>query len=347
MAIPTLIEQTNIKLTPSGLNDKVTAEELRYVCLLIIDELRTVGVLRVDTTAELQTKTSSEALFIYVKSVGFFQYTTQGTVNNSTTFPSSDGGVWTLSFAAGTGGNTGGGGDDDDEEPPAPIDLSAYVLKTRKINGMPLSDDIDITKESLDLENVANLPPASYPVSIATNELVNTVKATIAQLQATVAAQATQIATLQNALATKANLINGKVPSAELPGYVSDVLEFNTKTDFPAVGSADKLYLAKDEPSKLYRWSGSVYVNIGGGSGGTMADVYFVTTEGQRQVTLNGTINKYVPYVRISSDAGWKIIHDSASTALAADEVRHNAATGVLTFGSDLPDSSNNVVIYQ
>jgi len=62
-------------------------------------------------------------------------------------------------------------------------------------------------------------------------------------------------------LSSKADLVGGKVPSNQLPSYIDDVLEFAELTNFPADGETGKLYVALDT-SKLYRWSGSVYIDI-------------------------------------------------------------------------------------
>lgn len=53
----------------------------------------------------------------------------------------------------------------------------------------------------------------------------------------------------------------GKVPSSQLPSYVDDVIEANSKSAFPAVGETGKIYVAKDT-NLTYRWSGSAYVEI-------------------------------------------------------------------------------------
>lgn len=53
----------------------------------------------------------------------------------------------------------------------------------------------------------------------------------------------------------------GKVPSSQLPSYVDDVLEYNSKSAFPATGESGKIYVAKDT-NLTYRWSGSSYVEI-------------------------------------------------------------------------------------
>lgn len=54
---------------------------------------------------------------------------------------------------------------------------------------------------------------------------------------------------------------DGKIPSSQLPSYVDDVLEYASKSAFPATGEAGKIYIAKDT-NKTYRWSGSAYVEI-------------------------------------------------------------------------------------
>lgn len=70
----------------------------------------------------------------------------------------------------------------------------------------------------------------------------------------------------------KADLENGKVPAAQLPSYVDDVIEgyYNT-TDHKfyeestytteITGESDKLYVSLDT-NKTYRWSGSAFVEV-------------------------------------------------------------------------------------
>lgn len=53
----------------------------------------------------------------------------------------------------------------------------------------------------------------------------------------------------------------GKVPSANLPSYVDDVLEFANLASFPVTGTAGLIYVALDT-NKIFRWSGSVYIEI-------------------------------------------------------------------------------------
>jgi len=59
----------------------------------------------------------------------------------------------------------------------------------------------------------------------------------------------------------------GKVPSTQLPSYVDDILEYPSLANFPNPGEFGKLYVALDT-NKIYRWSGSTYVEVSNGSTG-------------------------------------------------------------------------------
>ena len=69
---------------------------------------------------------------------------------------------------------------------------------------------------------------------------------------------------------------SGKIPSAQLPGFVDDVEEAETKEDFPETGESGKLYV-ETSTNKTYRWSGSQYTEITNGGlalGETSATAY-------------------------------------------------------------------------
>ncbi len=53
----------------------------------------------------------------------------------------------------------------------------------------------------------------------------------------------------------------GKVPAAQLPGYVDDVLEYANLAAFPGTGATGIIYVAIDT-NLVYRWTGSAYVGI-------------------------------------------------------------------------------------
>jgi len=67
---------------------------------------------------------------------------------------------------------------------------------------------------------------------------------------------------------TYATLVGGTVPSAQLPSYVDDVIEYANLAGFPGTGETGKIYVARDT-GKIYRWSGSAYVEISPSPGST------------------------------------------------------------------------------
>lgn len=64
-----------------------------------------------------------------------------------------------------------------------------------------------------------------------------------------------------SALTAKADLVDGKVPTSQLPAFVDDVLEYTDLANFPTTGESGKIYVAQDT-NKTYRWSGTAYVEI-------------------------------------------------------------------------------------
>lgn len=62
----------------------------------------------------------------------------------------------------------------------------------------------------------------------------------------------------------------GKVPAAQLPSFVDDVLEYANLAAFPGAGESGKIYVAQDT-GKTYRWSGSAYTEISASPGSTDA----------------------------------------------------------------------------
>lgn len=53
----------------------------------------------------------------------------------------------------------------------------------------------------------------------------------------------------------------GLVPSSQLPSYVDDVLEYANLAALPGTGVSAKIYVTLDN-NKIYRWSGSAYIEI-------------------------------------------------------------------------------------
>lgn len=81
----------------------------------------------------------------------------------------------------------------------------------------------------------------------------------VEKIKTWVTAQITSLKGTANGLATLDS--SGKVPSAQLPSYVDDVLEYTAKANFPATGETGKIYV-DTTTNKTWRWSGTAYVEI-------------------------------------------------------------------------------------
>jgi hypothetical protein len=84
---------------------------------------------------------------------------------------------------------------------------------------------------------------------------------------------------------TVATLVAGKIPAAQLPSYVDDVLEFDNLAAFPATGEAGKIYIAKDTNAQ-YRWTGSQYTGL-------------VASPGTSDAVVEGSTNLYYTPARV------------------------------------------------
>lgn len=54
---------------------------------------------------------------------------------------------------------------------------------------------------------------------------------------------------------------SGKVPASQLPSYVDDVQEYDSRSAFPQTGEDGKIYIAKDT-NLTYRWTGTQYTEV-------------------------------------------------------------------------------------
>lgn len=130
--------------------------------------------------------------------------------------------------------------------------------------------DVVLDKTDIGLANVDNTSDAAKPISTATQAALDG-KLDDSQLGAV-----NGVASLD---------AGGKVPTAQLPSYVDDVLEFANQAAFPATGESGKIYIAQDT-NNTYRWTGSTYVEIspsvagdpvvGGDLSGTAANAQIV-----------------------------------------------------------------------
>lgn len=92
---------------------------------------------------------------------------------------------------------------------------------------------------------------------------------------------------------------SGFVPAAQLPSYVDDVLEYTNMAGFPGTGETGKIYVDK-ATNKVFRWSGSIYIEISPSPGSTdsvtegSTNLYFTTARAQSALSsLKNTANGY------------------------------------------------------
>lgn len=93
---------------------------------------------------------------------------------------------------------------------------------------------------------------------------------------------------------------SGKVPAAQLPSYVDDVLEFADQAAFPGTGETGKIYVAQDS-NKIYRWGGTAYIEVssaigdltvGGDLSGTASNAQVVSGAITSAKIADGTIQE-------------------------------------------------------
>jgi hypothetical protein len=154
--------------------------------------------------------------------------------------------------------------------------LSNKADKATLINGKPLTGNITLTGADINLGNVTN----------------------DAQVRRSEMGVPGGVATLDS--------VTGTIPSAQLPSYVDDVLEFANLATFPATGEQGKIYVALDS-NKTYRWSGSVYIFITSGAVDSVAGKVGV-------VTLTTADIASSPNLRYLTDAQLAVVGNTSNT---------------------------------
>jgi len=131
-------------------------------------------------------------------------------------------------------------------------------------------------------------------------------------------------------LLTGANVANGYakldsgglVPAALLPSYVDDVLEYTNLAGFPAAGETGKIYVDK-ATQKIYRWSGSTYIEISPSPGSTdsvtegATNLYFTTARASAASAVQSVAGRTGVVTLTSTDVNLGNVSNVASTAAA------------------------------
>ena len=116
------------------------------------------------------------------------------------------------------------------------------------------SGQVNITRANIGLGNVDNTSDMNKPVSTAQQAAIDDA---IDGLSSTYI-PASQKGTPNGVAGLDST---GKVPAAQLPSYVDDVVEYANRSSFPVIGEDGKIYVALDT-NLTYRWGGSEYVEI-------------------------------------------------------------------------------------
>lgn len=96
----------------------------------------------------------------------------------------------------------------------------------------------------------------------------------------------------------KADLVDGKIPAAQLPSYVDDVLEYASTSAFPETGESGKIYISTDT-NKTYRWGGSAYVEISESLAlGETASTAYAGNKGKANADAIGTLSSLTTTVK-------------------------------------------------
>lgn len=189
-----------------------------------------------------------------------------------------------------------------------------YVTKTRKVNGKALSADI-----TLSASDVKAIPISQKGTSNGVAELDG----------------------------------NGLIPSSQLPSYVDDVLEYDTKADFPTNGESGKIYIATDT-NLQYRWTGTQYAEIS--SSLALGETSSTAYRGDRgkiaydhsQKTSGNPHNVTKSDVGLSNVGNFKSVSTVANQGLTDTEksnARANIGAGTSSFSGSYNDLTNKPTI--
>lgn len=142
-------------------------------------------------------------------------------------------------------------------------------------------------------------------------------------------------------LASKADLVGGKVPAAQLPSFVDDVLEYDSVSAFPATGEAGRIFVAKDT-NLTYRWSGTQYVEISPSLAlGETATTAYPGDKGKAAAKLASTTSgrldafhaQFGPHLRSTSNPHAVTAEQVGALPLSGGTVRGSLTLGVVSGG--------------
>jgi hypothetical protein len=124
---------------------------------------------------------------------------------------------------------------------------------------------------------------------------------------------------------------SGRIPSSVLPSYVDDIVEAASFSALTALtGEGGKLYVTVDT-RKLYRWSGSAFVEIASSPGSTDAvtegatNLYFTTKRAADAAPVQSVNGKVGDVVIEAGGIAWSTVPTSTTTITKAGALSYDA----------------------
>jgi hypothetical protein len=124
---------------------------------------------------------------------------------------------------------------------------------------------------------------------------------------------------------------SGKVPSSVLPSYVDDVVEAANYTALPQQGESGKLYVTVDT-RKLYRWSGTGWVEIAASPGSTdsvtegSTNLYFTSARAAAAAPVQSVNGKTGDVVIEAGGIAWSTAPTATTTTTKAGQISYDSS---------------------
>jgi hypothetical protein len=170
--------------------------------------------------------------------------------------------------------------------------LNAEITRAKAAEGVNASGISDINTL---IGEKTSATITSTKIWQAIEEVESDVKSSNQDVTDAIEAVQTELTNFKNTKGQASGLASldetGKVPSAQLPSYVDDVLEFANAAGFPESGESGKIYVAIDT-NLTYRWGGTKYVEISPSI--ALGETSSTAFPGDRGKALEDKVNSHV-----------------------------------------------------
>jgi hypothetical protein len=204
------------------------------------------------------------------------------------------------------------------------LDAAKITTGTLDPARIPNLDAAKVTTGAFDPARIPNLAPSKITQD-ASNRFVTDADKTAwnGMVPASTKGAADGVATLDS---------SGRVPAAQLPSFVDDVIEYATRNSFPATGEQGKIYVATDA-NTTFRWTGTTYVALAKGSG-----VVPISEGGTGAITaaaaltaLGAAAASHGLHVPAAGTAGQFLKHDNTWGQVPATSITQDASNRFVT----------------